>query len=101
MANGQSTYRLGASGVGPDQGDGGTGVSQRLISVEPMVRYTFNLVIVSADVHPLRRASFSIWASHVRLAFCRPRTFTDLCGVPSKLADHRPDIYAISGGHAD
>ncbi|KIJ60820.1 glycoside hydrolase family 16 protein [Hydnomerulius pinastri MD-312] len=33
---GAQSARLGAAAMGPDQGTGGTGVSQRLISVEPM-----------------------------------------------------------------
>ncbi|KAJ6527706.1 beta-glucan synthesis-associated protein-domain-containing protein [Mycena capillaripes] len=36
QVNGSTTARLGATAVGPDQGDGGSGVGQRLIPVEPM-----------------------------------------------------------------
>jgi len=36
MADGQQTYRMGASAVGPDQGPDGTGIGQRLIPEEPM-----------------------------------------------------------------
>ncbi|KAJ7368679.1 beta-glucan synthesis-associated [Mycena albidolilacea] len=36
QVNGSTTARMGASAVGPDQGDGGSGVGQRLIPVEPM-----------------------------------------------------------------
>ncbi|KAJ6475256.1 beta-glucan synthesis-associated [Mycena vitilis] len=36
QVNGSATARMGATAVGPDQGDGGSGVGQRLIPVEPM-----------------------------------------------------------------
>lgn len=36
QVNGSTTARMGANAVGPDQGDGGSGVGQRLIPVEPM-----------------------------------------------------------------
>ncbi|KAF7352482.1 hypothetical protein MVEN_01213100 [Mycena venus] len=36
QVNGSTTARVGAGAVGPDQGDGGSGVGQRLIPVEPM-----------------------------------------------------------------
>ncbi|KAJ6539690.1 beta-glucan synthesis-associated protein-domain-containing protein [Mycena capillaripes] len=36
VVNGSATVRMGASAVGPDQGDGGSGIGQRLIPVEPM-----------------------------------------------------------------
>jgi beta-glucanase (GH16 family) len=36
QVNGTSSVRMGASAVGPDQGDGGSGVGQRIIPVEPM-----------------------------------------------------------------
>jgi len=36
QVNGSMTARVGASSIGPDQGPGGTGIGQRLISEEPM-----------------------------------------------------------------
>ncbi|KAF8624603.1 hypothetical protein AX17_007096 [Amanita inopinata Kibby_2008] len=36
QVDGTPSYRLGASAVPPDQGDGGTGVGQRLVPEEPM-----------------------------------------------------------------
>lgn len=46
---------MGASAVGPDQGTGGSGVGQRLISEEPMVRsyhsFTLPLLILACLVH--------------------------------------------------
>ncbi|KAJ6515518.1 beta-glucan synthesis-associated [Mycena sanguinolenta] len=36
QVNGTESARMGAAAVGPDQGDGGSGVGQRLIPVEPM-----------------------------------------------------------------
>ncbi|KAF7355633.1 hypothetical protein MSAN_01480800 [Mycena sanguinolenta] len=36
QVNGSESARVGAAAVGPDQGDGGSGVGQRLIPVEPM-----------------------------------------------------------------
>jgi hypothetical protein len=38
VANGQQSHRVGAGAVGPDQGEDGSGVGQRLIPEEPMVR---------------------------------------------------------------
>jgi hypothetical protein len=38
MMDDTPTIRMGAGAVGPDQGTGGSGVSQRLISEEPMVK---------------------------------------------------------------
>lgn len=37
MANSQQTQRVSATAVGPDMGDGGSMVGQRLIPEEPMV----------------------------------------------------------------
>ena len=46
---------MGAGAVGPDQGTGGSGVGQRLISEEPMVRsyhsFSLPLLIVACLVH--------------------------------------------------
>ena len=36
VADGHSSHRMGAGAVGPDQGEGGSGVGQRLIPEEPM-----------------------------------------------------------------
>ncbi|KAF7290942.1 hypothetical protein HMN09_01272800 [Mycena chlorophos] len=36
QVNGTEAYTMGAGAVGPDQGEGGSGVGQRLIPVEPM-----------------------------------------------------------------
>ncbi|EGN94554.1 glycoside hydrolase family 16 protein [Serpula lacrymans var. lacrymans S7.3] len=36
QTNGSQTVRMGADAMGPDQGTNGTGVSQRLVSLEPM-----------------------------------------------------------------
>lgn len=38
QSNGQPTYRIGATAMGPDQGTGGSQVGARLIPEEPMVR---------------------------------------------------------------
>lgn len=38
QTDGVPSYRLGATSVGPDMGDGGAMVGQRRISEEPMVR---------------------------------------------------------------
>ena len=47
--DGQQTIRMGAGAVGPDQGPDGSGVGQRLIPEEPMVRsylsFTLHLLI--------------------------------------------------------
>lgn len=48
------TIRMGAGAVGPDQGTDGSGVSQRLISEEPMVRscHPFTLpLLIGCLVH--------------------------------------------------
>ena len=37
QSNGEKSYRLGASAMGPDTGLNGTGVGQRRIPEEPMV----------------------------------------------------------------
>ena len=37
MVDGNPSHRVGAAAMGPDQGDGGTGVGSRLIPEEPMV----------------------------------------------------------------
>lgn len=39
QSNGQKTFRLGAEALGPDQGPDGSGVGQRRIPEEPMVRF--------------------------------------------------------------
>jgi hypothetical protein len=38
MVDGKETTRMGATAVGPDQATDGSGVGQRLIPEEPMVR---------------------------------------------------------------
>jgi hypothetical protein len=38
-SDGKPSYRMGAASMGPDTGDGGTGVGQRLIPEEPMVSF--------------------------------------------------------------
>ena len=46
MANGEPSWRMGAGAVSADQGTGGTGVSQRLIPEEPMVRFLFRSLVL-------------------------------------------------------
>jgi hypothetical protein len=50
MVDGKQTTRMGAAAVSPDQGTGGTGVGQRLIPEEPMVRPP-HLLLLMLDVH--------------------------------------------------
>lgn len=68
QSNGQPTYRLGASSVGPDQGDESAQIGQRRIPEEPMVRRRLQrCVVCQADLDglPIYRLSSSTWVFHV------------------------------------
>ena len=70
MMDDTPTIRMGAGAVGPDQGTGGSGVSQRLISEEPMVRsyhpFTLPLLIVCiVHSHEPGHVAYVICFSHL------------------------------------
>ena len=65
QTDGKPSIRMGASAVGPDQGTDGSGVSQRRIPEEPMVRLIL-LSRNSSDFDILRFSrSFLTWVSRV------------------------------------
>jgi hypothetical protein len=67
VSDGQPSVRMGPSAVGPDMGDGGSQVGQRLIPEEPMVRTFFHILVRGS--RPDCRRSFSTWVYQVRSSF--------------------------------
>lgn len=49
QADGEISYSVGAGAVGPDTGDDGSQVDQRLISEEPMVSIVYLLLLLTSN----------------------------------------------------
>jgi hypothetical protein len=59
------TIKMGAAAVGPDQGTDGSGVDQRLIPEEPMVRLYHLFTLLSLLILVVSSPLYSTWACRV------------------------------------
>lgn len=66
VSNNKTSHRMGAAAMGPDTGDGGTGVGQRLVPEEPLVRAPSALHLVFNEVHtaPSQSIVLNLGISH-------------------------------------
>jgi hypothetical protein len=95
MVDGKQTTRMGATAVGPDQGTGGSGVGQRLIPEEPMVRPYVSYLTLSGLIdrsYPVHRAQLGNIAKLADYRFVHdavPRIVSDR--LRSCVPEERPD----------